>query len=229
MIDSKEILKKINPPPDITTFEQAEQILANKDSITLCPTSIFLFTEKVIKTIIAENIPGDIMIAGVWRGGLAAYLQALLIEYQQDKRKLFLADTFNSFIDVSEEHPKDKKMLEYFTRLNPATGSKKEVEQLFTGLGLHLDNVIFMEGDIKETTVNFHSKLAVLIADMDFYYPTYHCLVNLYDHIAKRGYVFIDDYNVQEFECSDAVDKFIQENKIEVELKGINNAIYWCK
>lgn len=230
MIDSNEILKKINPPLDIATFEQAEQILADKNCITLCPVSTFLFCEKIIETIIAEDIPGDIMIAGVWRGGLAAYVQALLIGHRQDHRRLYLADTFSGFLDVSDEHPKDKKMFDYFATLAPATGSKLEVEQIFTGLGLHLDNVVFLEGDIKKTTLHFDSTLAVLIADMDFYYPTYYCLVNVYDHIAGGGYVCVDDYNVPEYECRKAVDTFMAEMDLDFKPENINQlAVYWRK
>lgn len=230
MIDSNEILKKINPPPDVTTFAQAEQILADKNCITLCPASTFAFTEKAIKTIFNENIAGDIMIAGVWRGGLAAYVQALLIEHGQDQRRLYLADTFSGFLDVSDEHPKDKKMFDYFATLNPPTGSRTEVEQIFSGFGLHLDNVTFLEGDIRETTLNFDSPLAMLVADMDFYYPTYHCLVNVYDRIADRGFVCVDDYNVAEYECRKAVDRFREERHLGFKTENINQlAVYWRK
>lgn len=45
-------------------------------------------------SILQENIPGDFLEAGVWRGGAAIFMKALLAEAAIKDRKVWLADSF---------------------------------------------------------------------------------------------------------------------------------------
>lgn len=51
--------------------------------------------QLILKTLIAERIPGDILIAGCWRGGLPIFCQACLHVYEPNsQRKIWCADSF---------------------------------------------------------------------------------------------------------------------------------------
>src|SRR5690606_26995855 len=198
---------------DILDLKKIEQVLCNEDIYTLCLDSTFEYLNDRFNYIVENNIDGDIFLAGVWRGGLAAYLQALIIENNQHKRKLILADTFNGFLDKGRDN--EKKFLDSFSNITPP--SSDDVKLLFSELDLPLENVKFLEGDIAETTINYTDKIAILILDMDFYDPTYHGLVNLYENVDEHGIIYIDDYYCEDFDCKKATDEFIssrEENKL---------------
>lgn len=230
MDKSKKILDIINPPFDMSTFDDVEKLLADKECYSLCLRSTFHFVNQTLIEIFEKNIQGDIVLAGVWRGGLAAYIQNILIEYKQDHRKLFLADTFSGFVDVSNDHQKDKKMLEYFSTLDAPVGSRKEVEQLFNKLELHCENVVFMEGDIKVTSEGFNNPISFMLLDMDFYYPTFYGLNNLYPCLVNNGIIYIDDYNADVYECKDAVTDYLNRHNLSPTINVVNQfAISWIK
>src|SRR5437667_3454197 len=55
-----------------------------------------------------EDIPGDLVEAGVWRGGCAILMRAVLKALGEDRRTVWLADSFHGLPDPSpEEYPQD--------------------------------------------------------------------------------------------------------------------------
>jgi hypothetical protein len=53
--------------------------------------------EFLIRNVCEQNIPGDFVEAGVWRGGASIYARACLDKYSGEHRKNFLYDTFSGF------------------------------------------------------------------------------------------------------------------------------------
>ncbi len=230
MSKAEEVLQAVNPPETLNSFEEVEQMLRDENTLTLCLSDSFHFVSKAIDTLIAEEIPGDILLAGVWRGGLAAYLQALLLEKKQLHRRLFLADTFTGFLPVAETYPKDRKMLELFSTFTPSPISRKGVESVFIRFDLPLENVVFLEGDIAVTSKNAEYPLAMLLIDVDFYTPTYNSLENLYPNVQPGGFVYVDDYHAEVYECKEAVTEFRKLHHIHEEIQRISRyAVYWKK
>ena len=43
-----------------------------------------------LETVIKENIPGDFLEAGVWRGGASIFARAILDRYRQDHRAVWV-------------------------------------------------------------------------------------------------------------------------------------------
>lgn len=60
--------------------------------------------QKCCASILQENIPGDFLEAGVWRGGAAIFMKALLAEAAIKDRKVWLADSFQLEICRSAVH-----------------------------------------------------------------------------------------------------------------------------
>lgn len=222
------VLDRINPPLDMATFDDVERLLADPACITLCLRSTYEFVRRALSQRVARGIPGDIVLVGVWRGGLALYLQALLLELGQTDRRLYLSDTFKGFMPVSDDHPDDKRMLDYFATLRAPSGSRQEVALRMQDWDLPLDNVVFLEGDVRETTADFDRRIAMLLVDVDFYQPTRDALNNLHRHVAPGGCVYVDDYGVEEYGCRRAVDDFLAASGMQPALERVNRfAVSW--
>ena len=63
--------------------------------------------------------------------------------------------------------------------------------------------------------------------DVDFYQPTYNTLKLLYPRVISGGYIFIDDYGIEFFNCKKAVDTYLNENNIKVNLVPVNQFCYY--
>ena len=47
-----------------------------------------------VEKVIAENVPGDLIETGVWRGGAAIFMRAILKAYGVTGRRVLVADSF---------------------------------------------------------------------------------------------------------------------------------------
>jgi hypothetical protein len=119
--------------------------------LTLIEKSFFQEVEVIIKEISTNNIAGDIVFVGVFKGGAALYLQALF-EHYGCKRKVWLFDSFKGFNREQITHEEDKKALElfgtdeYFKELV----SVDQISKLFKRFDL-FENTVLIEGFIEDT------------------------------------------------------------------------------
>lgn len=225
---SETILEKIKPPADMASFAEVEAMLADASCITLCLASTFAFVREQIQRLGAAGVQGDVVLVGVWRGGLAAYLQALLVESGASPRRLVLCDTFRGFLPVGDDHPRDRRMYDYFATLTAPPGSQEEVLGRMREWGLPTSNVMVLEGDVRETTAGFDRDIALLLVDVDFYEPTRAALDNLHPRVVPGGCVYVDDYGVDEYECRQAVDDFLASAGISGRPAPVNRfAVSW--
>jgi O-methyltransferase len=179
---------------------------------------------------IENNIEGDLIEAGVWRGGATILMRGILKALDITDRNVWVADSFCGF-PTSEDckYEIDKKShLHQVQAMNISVDSVKHAFSKY--YDLLDDQVKFLEGFFKDTLpVAPIEKLAVLRIDGDLYESTMDCLVNLYPKLSKGGYCIIDDYNSYE-NCKNAVDDFRRENKITEEIHLIDwTGIYWKK
>ncbi len=182
-----------------------------------------------LETILSEQIPGDLVEVGVWRGGASIFMKAILEAYHIDARLLWVADSFKGF---SFFHHKKR----WFTRqiLYPfVPGVKvplKKVQNNFKQYGLLDDRVKFLEGWAQETlpTAPF-GDLALIRIDCDSFEATLAALNSLYRLLSAGGFVIVDDYGCFQ-ECREAVEEFRQKNGIVEEIIPIDwTGIYWRK
>ena len=87
-------------PPD---FDEAvsQTFLKVKPFTMTSPERIFALCEAV-KYIVANNIPGDIVECGVWKGGSMMAVADTLLSLNQETKHLYLFDTFEGMTDPSE-------------------------------------------------------------------------------------------------------------------------------
>ncbi len=184
--------------------------------------------EYCIKKIQEDEIEGDLIETGVWRGGSAMFMKAVLNELNITNKKVWLADSFNGVPHPKKEYSADQESRLHKQRI--LSVSREEVEKNFRSFELLDENIEFLEGWFSDTlSTTSIKKLCLLRLDGDLYESTYLALKNLYPKLSKGGFVIIDDHNAFQF-CKEAVQDFRSTNKISEEIIEIDKeAIFWRK
>ena len=104
-----------------------------------------------VETAIRDDVEGDLIETGVWRGGACIFMRAILRTCAIEGRRVHVADSFAGFpLPDPEKYPADTGDTHY--RYNPFLAvSQGEVEQNFARYGLLDDSVVFLKGWFKET------------------------------------------------------------------------------
>ena len=185
--------------------------------------------ECCVEQIIKDNIEGDFIETGVWKGGACIYMRALLKEYKIKNKIVWVADSFEGLPKPNVElYPEDiGDTLYSFDELSISIDN---VKCNFKKYNLLDDQVVFLKGWIKDTLPSAPiEKLSLLRLDGDMYESTMDALINLYPKLQKGGYIIIDDWGAV-YACRKAVLDFRQKNNIENEILPIDwTGVYWRK
>jgi O-methyltransferase len=192
--------------------------LKRLDNVQMCAEDVLL-----------HRVPGDFIEAGVWRGGATMLMKAMLNEYGDTTRSVWVADSFEGLPPPDpDKYPADKGGTLHEAAILAA--SLPEVRSNFERFGLLDDRVKFLKGWFKDTLHTAPIKrLAVLRVDGDLYESTMDTLVPLYPKLSPGGYCIVDDYfNLAS--QKQAVDDYRREHGITEEIKQIDWAgAYWQK
>lgn len=152
-----------------------------------------------------QDVPGDVVECGVWRGGGIAMMGAASADVNIPRH--FWA--FDSFAGLPPPGEKDgeTEQEQYYERLN--LGDAKKVEVIWHRLGLARDDLTIVPGWFDETLPRAPlEQIAVLHVDGDWYDSVKVVLDTLYDRVASGGVVIVDDYAYWDG-CRRAVDEFL--------------------
>jgi O-methyltransferase len=150
--------------------------------------------EECFLSILRDEIPGDFIECGVWRGGAVVFLRGLLEAYEVPGRDVWVADSFEGLPPPT--HPEDVALgLDLSRKRCPMLAvSLETVKQTFESYGLLDERVRFLPGWFKDTLPKAPiARLALLRLDGDIYESTMDALAALYDKLAPGGYVIVDD------------------------------------
>jgi len=178
--------------------------------------------------VITRNVPGDFIEAGVWRGGATIFMNAILHAYNENGRKVWVADSFEGLPAPSpEKYPLDKDDKHH--EWESLKVSIEEVKLNFEKYNLLDDNVVFLKGWFKDTLPKAPiDKLAVIRLDGDIYESTWDSIVSLYPKLQPGGFVIIDDYHNKS--CEQAITDYRKKFNITDEIKMIDwTGAYWQK
>ena len=184
--------------------------------------------QSCVETVIKDQIEGDLIETGVWRGGACIFMRAILAAHGIEDRKVFVADSFEGLPKPdAEKYPADKGDRHHIQKFLEV--SQAEVQANFERFGLLDDQVVFLKGWFKDTLPNAPiDKIAVLRLDGDMYGSTMDALTNLYPKLADGGFCIIDDYGLSG--CRKAVDDFRAAEGIASDLQTIDwSGRYWRK
>lgn len=181
-----------------------------------------------VETVLNENIPGDLIETGIWRGGATIFMRGVLAAYGITDRIVWAADSFEGV--PAPTLPEDAG-LDLSSNLLPILAvSLEEVMDLFERYDLLDDKVNFIQGWFKESLLNTPiDRLAVLRLDGDLYESTMDALNPLYSKVSNGGFVIVDDYYSCP-PCKRAIDEFRMKHSIIDELIQIDDqSVYWRK
>jgi hypothetical protein len=183
--------------------------------------------QQCIERVLADDVPGDLIETGVWRGGVCIFMRAVLKAHGVVDRTVWAADSFEGIpTPGAHSHPRDQQCALH--RLNDLLAiPREEVEENFHRYGLLDDQVRFLPGWFRETLPTAPiERLALLRLDGDVYESTTDALVHLYPKLSPGGYVIIDDYLISA--CREAVHDFRAEHGIRAEMIDIDGAgVHW--
>jgi O-methyltransferase len=185
--------------------------------------------EFCVQQIIMDNIEGDFIETGVWRGGSVIFMKALLQEARISDRTVWVADSFEGLPKPDKtKYAADAEDLHY-TRQELAI-SLERVRQNFEKYNLLDENVKFLKGWFKDTLPTAPvKKLALLRLDGDMYESTMDGLTNLYPKLSKGGFIIVDDWGAVPG-CRLAVEDYRKANNILEEVKTVDwTGVYWRK
>ena len=185
--------------------------------------------QQCIEAILDENVAGDLIETGVWRGGSCIFMRAVLAAYGAQGRNVFVADSFEGLPPANPaQYPADADNLAQLNWLFAV--SQAEVEANFRNYGLLDEHVIFLKGWFKDTLPQAPIEtLALLRLDGDLYESTMQGLQHLYPKLSVGGYCIVDDY--YHFACCrTAVDDYRAQYGIQSALTRVDRkCVYWKK
>lgn len=183
--------------------------------------------QSCVENILGNEVPGDLIETGVWRGGSTIFMRAILKAHDIHDRRVWVADSFKGLPPPNPDlYPADEgDRLHEFTEL---AVSVDEVKSNFAKYGLLDEQVRFLQGWFRDTLPQAPiERLALIRLDGDMYESTMDALVHLYPKLSRNGYLIVDDYGCYA-SCRQAVHDYRNANGITDEIHEIDwTGVYW--
>ena len=145
--------------------------------------------QQCAETVLADDVPGDFIETGAWRGGACILMRAILKARGVTDRAVWVADSFQGFPEEAftvEGYGHDQAHLAV---------TLAQVMNNFDLYGLLDDQVRFLPGWFGDTLPAAPiGQLAILRLDGDLYSSTTDALTHLYPKLAPGGFCIIDDW-----------------------------------
>ena len=175
-------------------------------------------TLKSCRYVVENNIPGDFVECGVWRGGNGILAKKLFKELDS-QRCVWMYDTFEGMTAPTEFDTKVKTKVHAAQKYHNSQlethnewcyASLDDVQNNCTKSGLKVEGFRFIKGDVSKTLLekqNLPNEISILRLDTDWYESTKAELEILYPLLNVSGVLIIDDYGSWEGQRK-AVDEY---------------------
>ncbi|MBA87676.1 MAG: macrocin O-methyltransferase [Euryarchaeota archaeon] len=215
-------MKKYKFPVELTSTEI--NTIKNVLPYTMTSKDRLSAMVKSFNYVMENNIQGDFVECGVWRGGNLILL-AQLLKNKNTKRGIYGFDTFEGMTsptdhDVDYKGNTSKQLLNSSNKIDNVQNvwsycsieNVKKHIQLFT----NLNDINLIKGPVEKTLLEKNilpEKISILRLDTDWYESTKVELEILYPRLVKGGILIIDDYG--HFKgCQKAVDEFFKNKQV---------------
>jgi hypothetical protein len=204
-------------------------------AISMLPLARLDNLQSCIGDVLRNDVPGDLIETGVWRGGATIFMRAMLKAHRVTDRIVWVADSFEGLPEPdAEKFPIEAethsgslmtKVYDHFAV------DIEAVKSNFRAYGMLDNQVRFLEGWFKDTLPTAPiSSLAIMRLDGDYYESTTDALTNLYDKLSVGGYAIIDDYAEDAWtHCRRAVDDFRRRRNIREPLIQVDSKCFFWK
>ena len=184
--------------------------------------------DACVLSVVQDEIPGDLIEAGVWRGGASIFMRAALEAYGDDARKVWVADSFDGLPKPDPSRLTDVQ--DGLWRYRALAVPIDQVKANFARYSMLDSRVKFLPGWFADTLPTAPiERLAILRLDGDMYDSTNVALEALYPKVSKGGYVIVDDY-ASVRGCKAAVDDFRTRHHVQDEMYPIDGSgTFWRK
>ncbi len=186
---------------------------------------------ELTQAALADGVPGDLVETGVWRGGTAIYMRALLAAAGDSARTVVACDSFEGLPEADADRFPMDVPLRLHEHPQLAVGLDR-VEANFARYGLLDDQVRLVPGWFRDTLPELAAELdaiAVLRLDGDMYESTIDALTHLEPLVSPGGFVIVDDYGGIEA-CRQAVTDYRASCDITAEIHPVDwTAVWWRK
>jgi O-methyltransferase len=169
----------------------------------------------------SQNIEGDFVECGVYKGGSAA----ILSKHLSKTRKLWLYDSFEGMPETTE---KDGKSAQDF--VGDCVGSVEEVREVMQLVSTSKEQYILKKGWFSETFCEeLPKQIAILHCDADWYDSVTLVLETFYKLIPDGGCVILDDFGYWEG-CREAFYDFCFKHNEKPLLERVGDSqLFWIK
>jgi len=212
--------EEINFPVEFNDDEKNLFLDVSKKKFSMVSKERMFATMMSCKYAVENNIPGDFVECGVWRGGNAILAAGIFKLYGSDK-KVWCYDTFGGFLETDryktgKTKTTDNTIANHNAWYNTENcgNSFEDVKANFKSMNLLSDNICFVKGDVEQTlkSDDVPSQVSVLRLDTDMYDSTLMELNILYPKLSVGGILMIDDYNYHNNQRK-AVDEYFESKK----------------
>ena len=172
--------------------------------------------QACVESVLRDDVAGDLIEAGSWRGGAAILMRATL-DALGGGRTVWVADSFQGFPAPDDDHP-DRGAL---APIDYLAVPEADVRANFARLGYER-GVSFLPGFFEDTLPGLAGRRwSVVRLDGDSYEATRLALQSLYPGLSVGGHLIVDDYGALA-ECRRAVDEFRAEHGIAEPLEAVD-------
>ncbi len=185
--------------------------------------------QKCVENVLQENVPGDLIETGVWRGGSSIFMRAILKVHADSIRKVWVADSFEGLPPPNlDKYPEDRGLDLY--KIQYLAVPLEVVQDNFKKYNLLDDQVVFLKGFFKDTLPTVPvEQFAILRLDGDLYESTMDALMCLYPKLSIGGYIIIDDFGAISA-CAKAVHDYRNAFGITDRIEQVDwTGVYWKK
>lgn len=180
--------------------------------------------EHCVKQALADQVPGDLVETGVWRGGSCILMRGILKAYGIADRSVWLADSFAG-LPQSTHHEDAHWDFEKYRQL---AVSMEQVQDNFRKYDLLDEQVRFLKGWFKDTLPTAPiERIAVLRLDGDLYESTWDAISALYPRLSVGGYLIVDDYGGID-SCRKAITDYRDQHGVREPIQTVDQSgVFW--
>ena len=192
------------------------------------------FTARTTVNAINNNVMGDMVECGTWRGGCGlAMLLAQREAFGRVERKVHFFDSFEG-LPLADQRDGPAALKWQASTKHNCKASWTEIEEMLAKFNFKSTEFAIWPGWFISTLPKFltstEQKIALLRLDGDWYDSTETCLRLLEPRVDERGTVIVDDYYAWDG-CARAVHDYLSENDLPYRIKSLvnNTGAYFIK
>ena len=211
--------------------QEFQEIYESSRPYTMTSMANMYALYKGIQYVTKNQIHGDFVECGVWKGGSSMVAALTLLAMGDSTRRLWLYDTYAGMTEPGEQ---DIRIIDDM----PAYSNWKDLQRKDSNLwnispleevraniystGYPKENIMFVQGKVEDTIPqSIPSGIALLRLDTDWYDSTYHELQHLFPILSDAGLVILDDYGWWQG-AHQATDKYFSENEVKIYLSRVD-------